>query len=90
MIDILEELEERIRRPFGRKPQQIQQIPHLDGVHLHRGRSQQHQALRVRPELPHQCEQSVRAALLPGARRAPPGMVRFVEHHQIPGLGLLK
>ena len=53
-------------------------------MHLHGGRGQQHEALGALPERAHQREQGVRPAFLRRPRRPAPGMMGFVEHHQVP------
>ena len=60
--EIVEEREKRLRRPFRRQPQQAQQIPYFDGMHLHGRRGEQYQALGTLLELPHQAQQRVRPA----------------------------
>ena len=74
-----EELEKRVRRPLRRQPEQGEQVPDLDGIHLHRRRGQQHKAGGAILQFPHQPEQRVRfvLAVRPGAPAA--GVVRFVE-----------
>ena len=43
VIDVVEEGEKRLRGPLVGEPQQVEQIPDFDGVHLHRRRRQEHQ-----------------------------------------------
>ena len=57
-------------------------------MHLHRRRGQQDQSSGPVFQALHQAEQRVRSAFLLASRPAPPGMVGFVEHHQIPRLGI--
>ena len=45
VIEIVEEPEERIRCPFRRQLQQVEEVPNLDGMNLHRRRGQQDEAL---------------------------------------------
>ena len=90
VVDLLEEVEEGRRRPLRGQPEQVQQVPHLDRMYLHRGRRQQDQSLRTRLESAHQLEQRVRAALLRAAGGAPAGMVRLVQDDQVPRLGIVE
>ena len=88
--DLLEEVEERCLRPLRGQTEQIQQVPHLYRMHLHRGCGQQDESLRACLQGAHQLEQRVRAALLRAAGGASPGVVRLVEQDQVPGLGLVE
>ena len=87
---VVEELEERPCRPLVGQAQQVEQLPHLDGVDLHRGRGEQHEPPGTILERPHQPEQRVRAAFLLSARTAASRVVCLVEHHEIPRLGLVE
>ena len=71
-----------------RQAEQVEQVPDLDGVDLHRRRGQQDERLRLVLEPVHEPQEPVRAALLgrPGASAA--GVVGLVEHDQVPVLGL--
>ena len=47
--EIVEEPEERAGRPFRRQSQQVEEVPYLDRMDLHRGRRQQHKTVSARP-----------------------------------------
>ena len=88
--EIVEEPEERAGRPFRRESQQVEEVPYLDRMDLHRGCRQQHEPLGACLERPHQREQGVRPAFPRRAGGAAAGVMRLVEHHQVPGLRLLQ
>ena len=88
LLDIVEEIEKRLGAPFGRQTEQAQQIPDFDGMYLHRRCGQQDQSLDTLFQSAHQLEQGIRTAFPLAARAAPPGMMRLVEHQQIPGFRL--
>ena len=87
---VVEELEERLCGPLAGQAQQVEQIPHLDRVDLHRGRGEQHEPLRTVLERPHQAEQRIRASFLLSACTAASRVVRLVQHHEIPRLGFVE
>ena len=53
---VVEELEECLCGPLAGQAQQVEQIPHLDRVDLHGGRSEQHETPGTVLERPHQPE----------------------------------
>ena len=89
VVHVVEEFEERLCGPLPGQAQQVEQIPHLDGVDLHRGRGEQHEPLRTVLERPHQPEQRVRASFLLSACTAASRVVCLVQHHEIPRLGFV-
>ena len=72
------------------RPEQVEQVPDLDRVHLHRGRGEQYQPLGPVSECAHELEEGVRTPFLRRARRATPRVVRFVEHDEVPRLGIFQ
>ena len=85
-FEVVEKPEERVRSPLRRKSEQIEKIPKLDGMNLHRRRRQQDQARSPAPEIAHQLQQRVGTAFAGGSRPSAAGVVGFVEHHEIPTL----
>ena len=76
--------------PLRRHTEQVQQVPDLDGMYLHRRRGQQDQPSGAVLQSLHQPEKPVRSAFLLASGTAPPGVVSFVEHHQIPRFGIFQ
>ena len=90
MLQILEELQERRRGPFIRQAQKREQVPCFDGMNLHRRRRKQKQALRAFLQATHQPQQGVGAILLFRAHRPSAGVMRFVQHDQVPRVGFFQ
>src|SRR5690606_35225843 len=89
LLQDLEEAQERRLTPFRRHTQEVEQIPNLDRVHLHRRCGEQQQPLRAMAELTHEAQEHVRPALGGRAGALPARVVGLIQDDEVPRFGLL-